>query len=134
VLITLGPVSKARSEKVKIRGGLFVACLGAAGATYVLESRGFRWHIVGTSGGRWIAEAPELGRIGRATAVLARTRCARSGIRVRRLGRSENVLLQLRELAFEASQRREDLLGLIASLGFDGPSDAVLAHMKIAKR
>jgi hypothetical protein len=44
------------------------------------------------------------------------------------------VLLQLRELAFEASQRREDLLGLIASLGFDGPSDAVLAHMKIAKR
>lgn len=55
VLITLGHVSKARSEKVKVRGGLFVACLGAAGATYVLESKGFRWHIVGTSGGRWIA-------------------------------------------------------------------------------
>jgi hypothetical protein len=55
VLITLGPVSRARSEKVKVRGQLFFACLGAAGATYVLEPEGIRWHIVGTSGGGWIA-------------------------------------------------------------------------------
>jgi hypothetical protein len=55
VLITLGPVLRARSEKVKVQGGLYVACLGAGGATYVLEAKGVRWHIVGRSGGGWIS-------------------------------------------------------------------------------
>ena len=35
----------------------------------------------------------------------------------RGLRRPQNVLFQLRELSFEPSQRRQDLLGLIASLG-----------------
>jgi hypothetical protein len=33
------------------------------------------------------------------------------------LRRTENVLLQLGQVTFEPSQRRQDLLGLIASLG-----------------
>jgi hypothetical protein len=58
-LITLGPISKAKSKKVKVQGSLFLACLGGAGATYVLKPGRIRWYICGTIGGSWIARSPD---------------------------------------------------------------------------
>lgn len=38
-LISLGAITKARANRVTVRGQLFFACLGGAGATYLLEAR-----------------------------------------------------------------------------------------------
>jgi hypothetical protein len=50
-LVTLGPISAAKAGRVKVRGYLFFACLGATALTYELEPAQSSWRIVGTVGG-----------------------------------------------------------------------------------
>jgi hypothetical protein len=50
VLISLGPIDKARGEAVRVPNGLFIACLGGQWLTYVLEPRAGTWRVVGTTG------------------------------------------------------------------------------------
>jgi hypothetical protein len=54
-LIYLGPIRRARSDKVTVRGRLFVACLAGGSATYVLKPAVRRWRIAGIIGGQAIS-------------------------------------------------------------------------------
>jgi hypothetical protein len=50
VLISLGPIAKARGEAATVANSLFIACLGGQWLTYVLEPRAGRWRVVDTNG------------------------------------------------------------------------------------
>ena len=54
-LVTLGPIARAKTGRVRVHGQLFFACLGAAALTYVLEPARGSWRIVGTVGGRAVS-------------------------------------------------------------------------------
>ena len=54
-IITLGNIHVQDDGSAHLAGSIYIANLGAGGATYVLKEKGESWEITGTTGPQWIS-------------------------------------------------------------------------------